>query len=508
MASSETLKVEELKTELLDWYNNYPHSIDKKPYHNKRKIAMKILKLTVIISCVSIFFYNKVNAQKNKKPNIVIIIGDDCTHNDLSLYGGQNVKTPAIDKLASEGLTFNKAYVTMSMCTPSRSELFTGMQPVNNGVCWNHANARTGTESIVQRLGKLGYRTGIAGKTHIQPKAVFPFEMVPGVERNCVSETSKYDPKGMFDFVTRDKAQPFCLVTALTTPHAPWTVGDPSHFNLDSLKIPPYMVDTKETRREYAKYLAEVEVLDEQVGKTLDMLKKAGIYDDTIIIFTSEQGSQFPYCKWTNYENGVKTAFVVKWNGVITPGKRTDALIQYCDVLPTLIDAAGGKPTDIFDGSSFLHVLQGKKDKHREYAYFMHNNYPEGPPYPIRSITNGKFHYISNLNSENMYIEKHLMGLPEHTSYWPSWMLNIIEDDKNLQIVSGYMLRPEEELFEPAKDKYERNNLAKKEEYTSIKKELAKELANWMQKQGDPGASIDTKKEFNAQKKGNHFNRH
>ena len=102
----------------------------------------------------------------------------------------------------------------MSMCTPSRSELYTGLQPVANGVCWNHAQARQGTQSIVQYLEKIGYRTGIAGKTHINPKEVFPFEMVPGVERNCVSVTAKYDPAGMKEFITRDSNQPFCLVTS------------------------------------------------------------------------------------------------------------------------------------------------------------------------------------------------------------------------------------------------------------------------------------------------------
>lgn len=461
--------------------------------------------IKISLLTTSVFLAGQISiAQQASRPNILIIIGDDCTHNDLPLYGGENVKTPNIDKLATEGLTFNKAYVSMAMCTPSRSELYTGLYPATSGVCWNHANARTGTQSIVQHLAKHGYRTGIAGKTHIQPQSVFPFEMVEGVERDCVKKTSDFNSEEMMEFVSRDKNQPFCLVTALTSPHAPWTVGDPSHFNPDSLVLPPYMVDTKETREEYAKYLAEVEVLDEQTGQTLKVLKDAGVYDNTIIIFTSEQGSQFPYCKWTNYENGIHTAFVVRWNGVTKPGTRTDALIQYADVLPTLLDAIGGNAKG-FDGTSFLTVLKGKSDTHRKYAYAMHNNFPEGPPYPIRSITDGKFHYILNLNHENMYIEKHLMGRPDHTSYWPSWMLNITNSDKNFNIVSGYMLRPKEELFEPAKDKYERNNLAGKNQYREIQKQLAEELQRWMTTQGDPGAVVDTRKEYNAQRQMNHF---
>lgn len=459
-----------------------------------------------VILALSYFFltFQEAKAQQSQLPNILVIIGDDCTHSDLSIYGGQNVKTPNIEKLAAEGLTFNKAYVSMSMCTPSRTELYTGLYPTNSGVCWNHGNARNDTKSIVQHLAKFGYRTGIAGKTHIQPQEVFPFEMVPGVERNCVKETADFSPEGIIEFVSRDEKQPFCLITALTSPHAPWTVGDPSHFNPDSLVLPPYMVDTKETRQEYAKYLAEVEVLDEQTGQTIQALKDAGVYENTIVIFTSEQGSQFPYCKWTNYENGVHTGFIVSWKGITKSGSRTDALIQYADVLPTLMDAIGGDATG-FDGTSFLPVLKGQKDSHRQFAYAMHNNFPEGPPYPIRSITDGKYHYILNLNHENMYIEKHLMGKPDHTTYWPSWMLNITDSDENFNIVSAYMLRPKEELFEPRKDKYERNNLAGKSAYVKIQKELSLELHKWMKSQGDPGAILDTRKEFNAQRQGNHF---
>lgn len=446
----------------------------------------------------------QVSAQKKDRPNVLIIIGDDCTYSDLPAYGGLNVKTPAIDQLVSEGLTFDKAYVTMSMCAPSRSELFTGLQPANNGVCWNHARARPGVESIVQYLAKEGYRTGIAGKRHIRPRTTFPFEVVPGVEGNAVAETASFDPAGIQEFIARDEKQPFCLVTALTSPHVPWTVGDPSHFNEDSLKLPPNMVGTKDTRKAFAKYLAEIEVLDEQVGRTLQLLKDAGVYDNTMVIFISEQGAQFPYSKWTNYDNGVHTGFIIRWSGVTKPGERTDALIQYCDVLPTILDAVGGNSSG-FDGTSFLPVLKGEKSNHREYVYFMHNNFPEGPPYPIRSITDGEFHYILNLNSQNMYIEKHLMGRPNHSGYWLSWMLNITESDQNFDIVTNYMLRPEEELFIPEEDPYEQNNLAGMAAYNDLQASLAQELKAWMKAQGDPGASIDSKEEFNAQNKGNHF---
>ncbi len=191
------------------------------------------------------------DAASQEKPNILIIMGDDATYNDLPLYGGTNLETPHIDQLAEEGMTFNNAYLSIAMSAPCRAELYTGMYPARNGVCWNHTPARSENESIVQHLGDLGNRVGIAGKIHASPNKVFPFEKVPGVQRGCVSKTAKYDDAGMRKFITRDEDQPFCLATCLVVPHGPWTVGDPSHFDPDELKLPPNIVDTKKLRKEF-----------------------------------------------------------------------------------------------------------------------------------------------------------------------------------------------------------------------------------------------------------------
>src|SRR6056297_1658326 len=169
---------------------------------------MKLQMIKFSIFLFLIFFFQVTRSitfekQSDSNPNILIIMADDCTFSDLPLYGGVNLKTPNIDKLAEEGMVFNKAFVTMSMCVPCRAELYTGLYPVRSGVAWNHSRARDGITSIVQYLENYGYRTGIAGKVHANPKSVFPFEMVEGVERNCVSVTADYDSKGLADFVNR-----------------------------------------------------------------------------------------------------------------------------------------------------------------------------------------------------------------------------------------------------------------------------------------------------------------
>ena len=441
-----------------------------------------------------------------KKPNFLIIIADDCTYNDLAIYGGRNVRTPHIDRLAREGMVFTRAYLSVAMCLPCRTELYTGLYPARSGACWNHSAARPGTLSIVHHLRALGYRVGLAGKKHVSPATSFPFEDVPGITGNCVAEVTYFDPAGIREFMACDGDEPFCLVVGLVEPHCPWTMGDYEHFDQAALELPPYMADTAATRRDYAKYLAEIEVLDERVGQTLAALDQSGQADNTLVIFTSEQGAQFPGCKWTNWDTGVHTGFIVRWPGRVEPGRRTDAMIQYADVAPTLVEAAGGDPDACgFDGTSFLSVLLGESDRHRDFAYFMHNNIPEGPPYPIRSVTDGTYHYIRNLIPDALYIEKHLMGESRWHDYWPSWLFDSTFNEHTRALVYRYMRRPPEQLYRLDEDPFEMNNLADDPEHADAKDRLSAELDRWIAEQGDPGASIDTKEQWEAARRGNHF---
>ncbi|MDX1285362.1 MAG: hypothetical protein R3182_10125, partial [Draconibacterium sp.] len=181
--------------------------------------------------------------------------------------------------------------------------------------------------------------------------------------------------------------------------------------------------------------------------------------------------------------------------------------IQYNDVLPTLLDVLGSKTNNDFDGSSFLSVLKGEKNTHREFAYFMHNNVPEGPSYPIRSVTDGEYHYIRNLTPDNLYIEKHLMGRMTQNQYWPSWIFESTNNNKTLELVTRYMKRPVEQIYNLDSDPNELNNLVSESVVQPILKKLSNELDVWMKQQGDPGAEIDTFKELNKARNGKHFER-
>lgn len=452
--------------------------------------------------CICSVLFISIILHAAPRPNFLIIMADDATFTDLPLYGGQNIKTPNIDTLASKGMLFEKAYVGMSMCVPCRTELYTGLYPIRSGVCWNHSKARPGTKSVTHRLGSEGYRVGIAGKIHVTPKASFPFENVKGFESNCVAPTAAFDCAGISEFMSRDAKQPFYLAVCLVVPHVVWTVGDTAHFDVDKIKLPGYMVDTPQMRKDYIKYLAEMEYLDMQVGKILQTLDKSGQADNTLVLFTSEQGAQIPGCKWTNWELGLHTGLIVRWPGKVKENTRTQALVQYADVLPTFMEAAGiAFPKAQFDGSSFLPVLLGKTQEHRQYVYAMHNNIPEGPAYPIRSVRSQQYSYIRNLSPDQLYIEKHLMGVYEHNPYWQTWVFATAENPQALRLVQRYMKRPAEELYDLQADPLEMNNLAENPDYAKLKSEMSQELDQWMKSQNDPGAELDTWQQYQANRK-------
>ena len=231
------------------------------------------------------------DSAKQAKPNFLIIMADDCTYSDLPVYGGQNAATPNIDKLASEGLVFNRAYLVSAMCQPCRAELYSGLYPMRNGCAWNHSASRPDITTMPHHLGALGYRVGLAGKVHVKPEKAFPFTSVEGFDVNCVrNPTRQHNLKGITKFMNENRNQPFCLVVALVEPHVPWVMGDASKHPPKKLKLPPNIADTPRTREDFSHYLDEITRTDKQVGEILEVLEQSGRADDTLVLFTSEQG--------------------------------------------------------------------------------------------------------------------------------------------------------------------------------------------------------------------------
>ncbi|TCD05593.1 heparan N-sulfatase [Pedobacter frigidisoli] len=427
------------------------------------------------------------------RPNIVIFMADDLDSRQLSCYGGQNLQTKNIDALAAEGMKFDQMICSETMCVPTRASLFTGLYPMHHGSFQNHKPVyNTGIKSVCQYLNQQNYSVALTGKNHsTKPQSVFPFEIIKGFEPNCVSVTDDYELDDIKKFVTRKAANPFCLFVMSINPHAPWTVGDASEFDPDKVVLPPHMVDTKAIRVIYCKYLAEIRRLDDQVGDVRKMLKETGQEQNTIFIFLGEQGPQFPGGKWTLWDNGQKSSMIVKWPGKVRANSKSSALVQYEDITPTLINIAGGKPIQGLDGKSFLPVLNGQTPTHRATAFGIHNNIPEGTPYPMRSIRDNHFKLIMNLRPNLPYYIKYMMNPANKASYWNDWVLKAKTSPETKLLIDRITTHPALEFYDLQKDPYEMHNLLEDKNYQKLIGEYQIKLKNWMRDQGDEGATVD-----------------
>jgi len=417
------------------------------------------------------------------KPNLLFIIADDCTFRDIGCYGGQ-AKTPNIDRLATQGMQFSHCFQAAPMCSPTRHNLYTGLYPVKSGAYPNHTFVDQGTKSIAHYLKEIGYRVALSGKTHIKPREAFPFEYSSKANNPDLDSVS-----ALFEECAESKT-PFCLFACSNEPHSPWNKGDSSKYDPKKLKLPPYFVDTPETRDAYSRYLAEIGYYDWQVGQIMKRLDKNGLTKNTLIMVVSEQGSGFPFAKWTCYESGLQSAMIVRWDGKVIPGSKASAMVEYVDVLPTFLDVAGGKMRKDLDGRSFLDVLLGKKDEHKEFVFGEMttrgiNNGSE--TFGIRSVRGERYKYIWNFTPEVEF-----KNACTHSKEFRSWIVKAESGDKDAaDKVRRYQWRPKVEVYDLHNDPYEWNNLAGKPEVKNVQTRLNKALKNWMKSQGDKGQETE-----------------
>jgi len=429
-------------------------------------------------------------ASNGERPNIVVIVADDLASYELSCYGGRNLETPNIDRLAREGVQFSNNYASCAMSVPIRASMYTGLYPVRNGSYQNHKDTFGNLETIADYMPRLGYRIGRTGKDHpVEPKDIYRFENVPGFTVECTAGRADYTVDGIREFISRD--DPFCLFVCSIHPHAPWTWGDPGEFDPDELVLSPQMVDTPGMRDIFTHYLAEVRSLDNEVGSVMEVLTQTGKLDNTLVVFLGEQGPQYPGAKWTCWNPGQNSALLARYPARIEAGSKSDAIVQYEDIMPTLIDFAGGEPIEGVDGESFLDCLYGDKADHRRYAYGLHNNIPEGRAYPIRSITDGRWKLIVNLTPEADYHEKHLMNPNLKEGPWIEWNRAAEEGGHGRFIRDRFLHRPAIEFYDLERDPFEMKNLAGNKKHEKRILELQVELYKWMSEQGDKGAAMD-----------------
>lgn len=434
-------------------------------------------------------------AEPAARPNLLIIIADDLNYRDLGVTGNRDVKTPRIDAFAREGMHLRGMFTPSPTCSPARHALYTGLFPVRSGAYPNHTMVDPGTKNVFTHLNALGYRTALIGKQHIQPKESFPFENL-GADPD--------DAAALARFMTRAPAQPWMAVLASNDPHAPLTRGPKHLYDPAKLTLPPWLHDNAETRATLAAYYAEITQFDTQVGAALDALDRAGQAANTLVLLLTEQGAQMPGGgKWTLYDNGIRVSAFARWPQRIKAGATSDALMQYVDVPPTFIAAAGGDPTKIdsgcpnpggggagLDGRSFLDVLVGKATRHRDYVFAQDTAVGVNGnkhPFPKRAVRDARYKLIRNLASENEWWIAGIHG----GEVFQSWVRDAAQNPALAARVHALSHRPAEELYDLQRDPLETGNLAGDPAHAAIKARLGTELEAWMKQQGDRGLATE-----------------
>lgn len=418
-------------------------------------------------------------AEAPRLPDVVVYLADDLSAGDLAVYGGTDIETPFIDALAAEGMTFDRAFVASPACAPSRAALLTGLMPARNGAEENHTYPREGTRRLPRLLGQLGYETAAFGKVaHSKSAKDYGFDTIDlGKDIPEVRRAVK-------NFLQNRKSpRPLALFVGVSNPHVPWPSA--STVNPSSISLPPKFLDTPQTRVQRSRYLQEVKDLDSYLGE-LRTLTDQHMASDKLFVFSSDHGAQFPFGKWTLYDEGIRVPLIVTRPGKIDSGTRTKSMVSWIDILPTLIDIAGGEVPRDLDGRSFSSVLNGDASSHRKRIFTTHSGDRMMNVYLSRAIRTDRYKLIWNPHPEFAFTT-HIDLLLRETSgdYFKQWTQRAKTDARAAQVVARHHGRPEFELFDLQSDPHEQQNLAGDSRLADLQNELFAELNEWIKTQND-----------------------
>jgi arylsulfatase len=432
-----------------------------------------LFRLLVVLVVPSWLNSSPVNAAE--RPNFILIIADDVSFDDLGCFGNPAIKTPNLDRLAHEGLAFDRAYLTTSSCSPTRCSIMTGRYPHNTGAPELHMPLPAGQFKFPQALREAGYWTVLAGKNHMGDAVRPAFDKVtppagPGGEREWFDHLRE-----------RPQDKPFFMWFASTDAHRDWqTTRQDPQYQAANVVVPPYLVDGPLTREDLAQHYHEVSRLDRFVGRVRAELERQGVTENTYIIFTNDNGRPFPRCKTRLYECGARSPLIVWRPGAVRPA-RTASLVSVIDIAPTVLELAGVKIDPRVQGVSFAPVLADPKATTRDYAFAEHNWHVMQAH--ERSVRHGDWLYIRNAFPErqNLCVESGPQ-YPAGKELWDAHdhgQLNADQQDVFLKP------RPAEELYHVKDDPHQLRNLAADPAYAQTLSKLRSVLDRWIDETGD-----------------------
>lgn len=428
-------------------------------------------------------------AQDTKKKNVVLLVADDLGM-QLGCYGDRTTRTPNLDRLAAQGTRFTHGFASVASCSASRATLLTGM-PTHQCGQFGHAHAEHNIHSFRQvrsiplLLSAAGYRTGIVGKLHVQPQAVYPFH-VETPARNVVQLADQVRV-----FLAGRNGMPFYLHVGFGEPHrvgagfgndAKLAAGVPAvTFDPAAVTVPAFLPDNADTRGEWAGYLQAIARLDHGVGLVLRVLEEAGVMDDTLLIFLSDNGPPFQGAKTTLYDPGVHLPLLVRRPGSKTAAT-TNAMASWTDIAPTVFDWAGVPAPKGLPGRSLLPVLTQERPTGWDVVYGSHQFHEITMYYPMRMVRTRTHKYLLNL--------AHGLEVPHASDLWASttWQGVLRRGDRTFgrRTTAAYLNRPREELYDLTADPDEVRNLAADAGAANVLADLRARCRAWQEATSDP----------------------
>lgn len=424
----------------------------------------------------------RVKANPSERRNILLYVADDQGMCDAGCYGNATVRTPGMDALAGDGVRFTHAFCTTSSCSPSRSVILTGLH--------NHANGQYGLAHAAHHFVSLpnitslpillhdaGYRTACAGKFHVEPEPAYHFDQyIKGDAPARMADTCK-------PLIADSDARPFFLYFCPTEPHRPFKREGSAPIDPKDVTVPSYLPDIPECREELAAYFGSIERCDSGLLRLIAILKETGRWDDTLIVYISDNGAPFPGAKTTLYDPGTRLPCIARNPFDKKQGLVCDAMITWADITPTLLDFAGA-PHDpaAFHGRSFLSAMQEEHPSGWDEVYGSHTFHEVTMYYPMRAIRTRRHKLIFNI--------AHPLEYPAASDLWSSttWQAVLDRDIQQYgkRSVQAYLHRPRFELYDLENDPSETQNIADSEFAQSITQELKGKLRAFQQRTKDP----------------------
>jgi len=436
--------------------------------------------------------------KRKKQPNILLITADDMNWDAPGCFGGKAPDiTPNIDRLASDGLRFDYAHVTIAVCQPSRSVLMTGRYPHRNGA-EGFQPINKAVPTLQEQLNEIGYLNGILGKvTHLAPKEKFKWDMA----RDFAEVGYGRNPQLYYEFAkgfiekAASENKPFFLMANSHDPHRPFHASKqegnrfknapaPSRvYKPDEIEVPGFLPDIPDVRKEIAQYYSSVRRCDDTVGAVMRALRESGQAENTLVMFLSDNGMALPFSKTNCYLHSTRTPWIAMWPGRIKPGgvdKRH--FISGIDFMPTALDAAGLTGPKGMDGFSFLPVLLGKRQKGREMVFTEFHQTFSRRRFPMRTVQNRRFGYIFNpwADGERVFKNESQSGLT-----FKAMKAAAQSDPKIAARVKLFQYRVVEEFYDFEKDPDALHNLADDPKYKKEIEKMRSELLEWMKRTGD-----------------------